>query len=153
MELKISYAHAVKRHPDEVKEAIAKLKKSKSKKRLVAPSKLKWKYSWCVQIKSHSFNDIVNGAARRDAAKWEAMTLQERVNDEANRTKVHLTVAGNGYWAPLKSVPDEIMEGIIEAQTYASQERDRVLAMSEKERTAYLQDLLKQLRGPGFVAI
>jgi hypothetical protein len=152
MELVISYAHAVKHYPNEVQAAIAKLRKSKSKHRRTDPSTLKWKYTWGVEVKAHSFKDILSGSARRAGDRLKAMTLRERIDDEASRTKVQVCV-GTGYYAPLPGVPLEIYQGIVEAQTHAAKERDEIEAMSDEERAVFVQKLMNQLRGPGFVAL
>lgn len=50
MEIEIPYETARSRHPAEVLEILAKLRKGTSKHKNAAPEQLTWKYFWCVRI-------------------------------------------------------------------------------------------------------
>lgn len=152
MRIDITYAQAMADYPQEAQEAIAKLRKSRSKKRKADPATLKWQYDWGTQVGGHSFQDLLNGTAQNDAANRRDMTVKERIADEVSRTFVQVTVAG--YGAKLTTVPAEIMREIIDHHTEEQREEQRIDALSPEERAAEVERLLGELRGtPGFFEV
>jgi len=165
MKIKISYERARTGFPEAVKEAVAKLRKGRSKHRNAAPADLRWSLSWGVRIEggAFSFKDLLDGTARARAAARRAMTVEERIADEVRRVFASVEAAiptGHCYYggAPLTPVPDEIVRYITERKTeiYREEQREerRVAAMSDEERAAEAEQLLNKLRGtPGFVEV
>lgn len=151
MELPVDYATALELYPEAVAEAVAMLRKSRSKHRKADPVTLKWKYWWCVEIRAYTFTELLDGTAQERGKDRHEMTLDERVADEVKRSHVSVVVANN-YHGKLGTVPDVIRELIEEGHKGNMAEEARVAAMSDEEREARTQEVLQQLRGsPGFM--
>jgi uncharacterized lipoprotein YddW (UPF0748 family) len=146
MDMTITYAKALKDYPKETAEAVDKLRKSRSKHRKANPATLKWTYSWGVTIQCHSFMDLLNGKAAQDGARRDAMSLQQRVQDEIGRTSVSVGVAGH-YYARLPNVPKEIEQGVLEAHKARLAEEQRVAALNPAQQQAEANEALRKLAG------
>jgi len=153
MKMSISYTEALTAYPKETAEAVAELRKSRSKHRKTDPSTLPWEFSWGVEVKAHSFADLLSGKAQQDAVDRDKMSLNERVQDEVKRTKVSIGVAGR-YYAKLPDVPQPIVDGIVKGHEARIAEEQRIASLTPEQRQAEVNDALRQLGGGrGFFAV
>lgn len=150
MDIKMGYETLLARHPEAVEQAVAKLRKSRSKYRNADPATLSWRYSWGVVCKSYSAADLFNGKARAADERHRAMTIEERINDEARRSRVTLGVSTGYYSDPLEVVPPEIMNRIRADYLKEQEDEARVAALTPEQREKEVEGLLRQLQGPGF---
>jgi len=150
MEMKITYEQAMADHPTEAAEAIALLRKSRSKHRKTDPATLKWQYIWGVEVRGNTFQELIDGTAAAQGAERRAMGLEERIADEAKRTSVSIAV--HGYGSGLPMVPTAIMHGIIDGSTEAYRQEQHAASLTPEQRAAEVQQLLAKLQGPGFAA-
>ncbi len=152
----ITYAEARKRHPKEVEEIVSKLRKGKSKNKDAAASKLTWEYQTAVRIDgSGSLADMLAGKFEAEAARREAMTLDDRVADEVRRTSTCL-YASIGHWSYGTGVPNppEVEARARKSHEETMRERARFDALSPAEQAREQEEALAQLRGmPGFVEL
>lgn len=153
MDLPLTYKEATRLYPEAVAAALKKLKASRSKHRKADPATLKWKLSWCIEVRGNTFSDLIDGTAQRQDQQRRAMSLQERIDDECSRVRASVSVANN-YYGHLDGCPDAIRKTVEEGHTATDQERRRVAALSDEERAAESQQLLDKLRGsPGFMKL
>lgn len=66
MQIRIKNSDARKRHPNQYNDIVAKLRKGKSKHKDENPSKLEWYYNYAVQVRSYTFEEILNGGKDDD---------------------------------------------------------------------------------------
>jgi hypothetical protein len=151
---KISYEIALSRHPDEVAACIKQVRKGKAKSKNEPPETWSWHYCWATKVKAFSFSDILSGKLKRD--KWPNMTAQERTIDEVTRSlPVELMGEPPGNRTcgrtDLSSIffPPEVQEQIFDKHESNILEEKRLASLSPAQRQKEVQELLRQLHGPG----
>lgn len=159
MERQTSYTEVSRRFPTHVAEALADLRRGKSKLRNIAPEDMTWLFDWATRIRAHSFNDLISGKAQADQAAEEAKTAEESAKDEIKNTLVRLVCKaghGRGYSKSKMKVPREIANEIRERHKKTKAEDEEAAARAAKqtpqEREAEIRKLLSQL-GPGVIGI
>jgi hypothetical protein len=152
-EMPISYTEAMRRFPVQVKEALADLRKGKSKDKGMPPKDMKWGYGWGVEIRGYHFKQLIDGTAQADRVKDEAMTLDEAVADEVSRTKLGLWCkAGRGFGRSSNMpVPEELVAEIRKRHEAARSQKEENAKLTPEERHKKIQELLGQL--PGVTAV
>jgi len=162
MYLPITYALANARHPQQVAEVMANLRRGKSKNRLAAPTDLQWGYDWSVEIRSAPFSNIIEvltGKAKDvKGLDPEPRTENEAVADYARRVYILLsaTIGGKTWYSdtPVPPLPKEVEDQFRANFRRDATEKARIEALSPEEREAELQAALRPLsRSPGFMAI
>jgi len=152
----LPYEEMLRRHPKEVAEIITKLRKGKSKVREADPVSITWAYHACVRIEgSGTLAEVFGGESERRQRKWNAMTLDEKVADEASRTYVSIEARLDRWCGRSEVIPNppEVEENIRTNLTTRAAEQARVDAMTPEERKREVEGLLKELgRDPGFAA-
>lgn len=112
MWISISYDDALKRFPTAVAEALAALKKSRSKYKKDDPATMEWGLSYGIKARnSGSIYDMMANAGKPDP--YDSMTLEERVEDAVSRTIASVVVLTprTGYFSrQMAEVPEEIRE-------------------------------------------
>jgi hypothetical protein len=149
MDMPITYEEARRLYPEAAEEAIGRLRKSRSRFRKAAPETLKWKLSWGVETRSNTFAEILNGSARQHQQEQEAMSVQERTDDECSRVRASVMVAN--YYGRIVGCPDVIRKTIEVAHTAAEQERLRFAALTDEERAEENRKTLKSLKNVAVV--
>jgi hypothetical protein len=147
----------LRRHPAEVAEIVAKLRKGKSKVRDADPATFTWTYDACVRIEgSGTLAHILGGGAERAQRKWDALTLEEKVADTVRRTSVGISAKLGRWWGGSGVIPNppEVAENARVNLMAQAAEQARADALTPEERRREVEGLLKQLgRDPGFAAI
>lgn len=151
----IPFEEAKRRHPKEVNTILSKLRLGKSKHKSAKGEDLTWTYEICVEVMGYSFADLLAGKAEDAAARLDAMTLDERVADQVERTHTALH-AKIGHWWSGEQVPNPPEVEASARQHLSVQMRDdatyKALPQEEKDRQA--EEALAQLRGtPGFMEL
>ena len=141
MKLPLSYEDALAKHPDEVAEVIAQMRKSRSKFRNSDPSAWKWSYDWGERIEGGAMSaaDLFKPQKPKPV-----LSLEERVEDCLRRCEVNL--CGNGGYAPVSS--DVIREVTTKRYQDEIAEEHRVAGLSQEERDEETREALAFLRGP-----
>ena len=162
MYLPIIYALANARHPEQVAEVMANLRRGKSKNRLAEPMALQWGYDWSVEIGSpmvpgRDLVDMMLGRKNPPKPK-EFKTEDEAVADYAQRVNIMLSATiGKKTWysdTPVPPLPKEIEDQFRENFRRDAAEKARLEALSPEEREAELLAVLRPLsRSPGFMAL
>jgi hypothetical protein len=153
----VTYEEALKRHPQRVAEALARLRKSKSKWRNAEPETLMWAYSWCKQVKGMSFPEML--ASVKNPQPKKVLTEQQRVDEEIGAYILGLDIETPGahYWSEKFSVvdmPPEIVDEVRARIQADMKEEARLATLTPEQRGAEVEGLLKQLRGkPGFFEV
>lgn len=156
MDREISYTDAKRRFPKQVKDALADLRRGKSKDKDMAPKDMKWGYGWGVEVRAHSFKELLDGTAQKHQAKKDAMTLEESVADEVKR------IRGLGLWCKAgrgigrsrlpMPVPDELVEEIRKRHEAARAQQEKADKLTPEEREKEVRRLLGSL-GPGLFGL
>lgn len=113
MKVAITYDRAMEFCPKEAQEAIAKLRKSRSKDRRVDPKTLPWEFFWGTEILAEGIGDLLSGKSAERSKRFRDMTPEEKLADEQARTLVSVCVKDYAGALPRGTVPPEIMDGII----------------------------------------
>ena len=154
MERPISYTDVKRRFPVQVKEALADLRKGKSKDKDMPPKDMKWSFNWSLQVQGYSVKQLFDGTAQKDRRSDDAKTLAEKVADEVARTHFSIMCkAGRGYGVsktPM-GVPQEFVDEIRHRKMAAEEEKEKNAKLSPEERQAEIQKLLGQL--PGVIGV
>lgn len=156
MRLEITYEQALREYPKEVDEIIRKIRKGRSKHKNAAPETLTWEFNWGVRIDACSFEDILSGKAHADQRREAEKTIDEKVNDYASRCSVILQAWREKMFAGserLEPVPSQILAQYRKQLEKTLEEQTRFNDLTPKEQQEELEDLIDQLRGPGFVAL
>ena len=151
----LTYDEAFKRHPSEVERITLKLRRGKSKARLIPAQELEWSYECCVRIEgSGSLADVLSGAMSKRLKK-EAQSIDALVEDEVRRTGTVLK-ASLGRWGDSAAVhnPPEVAIKVRERLEADAQEKARFNALTPEQQNAERNELLRQLsRSPGFMCV
>lgn len=153
-------------YPEAVAEAMAGLRKGKSKDRNVAPEDMEWSFGWGVMIEGDcSFGGLLarmQESPEEREAKWRAKlsrTVEERVADEMRRIP-GVSIEGRYKRAvasamlPKGVVPDAIQDHLQAAHKAQYEDDQRVLVQTPEEREQATQEALAALQGtPGFMTI
>jgi len=160
MELLISKDEAVLINEDHywtlLYEAEKKLKRSRAKNKAKSVGDLTWFISHCLEITGeHTLAEIFEGTRARDEAEKSRRPTKEKVDDIVSRTHASLGAKciGAHVTIELEEIPqvlrDDIHNGVLKEEA----EQARVDAMTPEEREQDIQELLGQLRGPGFIEL
>jgi hypothetical protein len=104
MNTPISYDEALKRHPVQVAEIMAKHAKTRGKDKDVDPTHFTWEYSWGISIQGFSFADLLSGKDQEP----ETRTLEERIGSVTLMATKGRRWAGNE--TPIKApLPPEVL--------------------------------------------
>lgn len=155
MERPTSYTEVSRRFPTHVAEAVADLRRGKSKLRLMDPKDMKWEFHWATRIRSHGIADLLSGKAQADDEAEDAKSAEESAKDEIKNTLVKLVCKaghGRGYSKSKMKVPREIAAEIRKRHIEAKKEQEIADNLSPQEREAEIRKLLSQL-GPGVIGI
>jgi hypothetical protein len=152
--LKIPYEEALQNHPEAVQEALASLRKGKSKHRNEPPENFAWGYYWCVVIESGvgSIRDVLSGAMSRAT---QDMSIDAQVQDYGRRCHVHLQLEKNRAYGRSERLPtpQRFLDSYRQNLEERALEQARVDALSPEERQRETEAILQQLRKPGFIEI
>lgn len=148
----ISYEEAFARHPKEVEQIILKLRRGKSKARLLPAQELQWSYECCVRIDgSGSLADLLAG----NIPKKKELSLEDQVQDEVSRTGTML-MANHGRWRNSEPVPNppEVAIRVRERLETDARERARFNALTPEQQDQERNELLRELsKSPGFMCV
>jgi len=152
----VTYEEVQTRYPQRVAEALARLRKSKSKWRNASPETLTWAYSWSKQAKAMSLFDVL--AEMKNPQPKKVLTEQQRVDEEIGAYTLNLDIETPGahYWSEKFSIdelPPEIVEEVRARIQADTKEKERIDALTPEQQEEELEELLKQLRKPGFFEI
>lgn len=156
---KLTYDEMLRRHPVEVTAMVAKIRKGKSKVRDEDPAKFEWVYDACVRIEgAGTLADILGGDAARREAKFDAMSIDDKVADHLRRmscgivARLDRCVVRSDVVVPN---PPEAEHNAREGYERLAAEKARYAALTPAERDAELQEAVKALgsRGLGMIAI
>lgn len=115
---------------------------------------IKWTYVWCQSIQSTNFMDIISGKAQQEAAKERTKTLEQRLADVKPCIGCSLKgqVGKKSHTVMLDEVPDKVLDSYRTQFAKDIAEEQRVDALTDEQREAEVQSLLKELRkDPGFM--
>jgi hypothetical protein len=150
----VTYEEVLTRYPQRVTEALARLRKSKSKWRNASPETLTWAYSWSKQVKAMSFFDVL--AEMKNPQPKKVLTEQQRVDEEIGAYTLNLDIETPGarYWSEkfaVDQIPPEIVDEVRARIQADTKEKERIDALTPEQQSAEVEGLLKHLRGkPGF---
>ena len=116
-----TYEELQRLYPEAVEQAVAKLRKSRSKHRKADPATLKWEYNWCVQCR----------------AVPKSFTSQQIADDQVARTYMTLSVA-NYYHSEQIEPPQWLWDEVEEVYRQDQAEQARLAALTPEERRARL---------------
>ena len=160
MELLTSYEEAEKVSEQGVfkleHEAYKKLRRSRAKNKGKDTSELTWFISYCEEITGdHSIEDIFSGKRAQDEFEKSKRGTKEKVDDIVSRTQASLGARMPGAYvsAELEEVPQVLRDEIHNRVLKDEAEQARVDAMSPEERQQNIEELLGELRGPGFIEL
>jgi hypothetical protein len=134
----ITYEAALERYPSQVADCLSQLRKSRSKKKKADPSTLDWCLEMCVMVDAVSMIDLF------DTKPKLVVSLDEQVADYMSRTRTSL--CGGGFVAAIPT-PDFVgtnHRANLEKLALNAAQFD---ALSDDEKQASIQKLLKQLPG------
>jgi len=143
MNQKLTYTEACEKHPAEVTQIIAAMRKGRSKFKGTDPSTWLWSYSWacrCVRVTGTELDSRIN--ARLETANGKVV-LAAQPNPRGSCEVVKVSVEVLRPWAT-------------ECETKALAEETRVANMTVDERMSEIREALAFLTGPknsGFVAV
>lgn len=146
----ISYADAVSLYPVQVQRIVATVRMvSRSKFKNDDPATWKWTRGYAVEGIGGTFADVLRDR-RNTVERREAMTPEQRVDDQLRRTTAHLSALN--LWETIPA--DYLRERWLDVERKADAERARIAALTPAARAAELNDALATLRkGSGFVEI
>jgi hypothetical protein len=148
----LTYEEALKRHLIETNAITWRLRKGKSKARLLPAPELQWYYECSVRIEgSGSLADLLAG----NMPQKKVLSLEEQVQDEVSRTGTML-MASHGRWRGSESVPNppEVAIKARERLKADAREKARFAALTPEQQDAERDALLRQLsRSPGFMCV
>jgi len=164
MNLTVPFTEIQAAYPEAVAEAMAGLRKGRSKDRNVAPEDMEWSLGWGELIEGDcSFGGLM-GRMRESAedreAKWRAeksRTVEERVADNLRRIPgVSIEGRYNRVCAstmlPKGEHPEALVNHLRDRHREQYEEDQRILAQTPEEREQAAQEALEALRGtPGFM--
>lgn len=161
MKIATTYKEVLKDYPY----IIEQLEKIKSRSRAKAAKepleKYEFSYEVCERITCCSFGDLISGKAQEDRIKKAEMILQERLDDSLSR--LGISVSASFSRACFRSdgirFDNSISRPKVIVDCYRKQheenikEEERAASLTPEEREAETEELLKQLRGPGFMEL
>jgi len=159
MQIDITYKEAKKRYPVHVKEALARVAKSKNKYKHTHPELMHWCFDWCVRleggINGGDFLKMVAGEKPFPEHKKPSSEDAE-ADDYFRRATITLAVRlGNTTYTSAGKVtdqPKEIGDFIRKSFRDDAAEAARIAKLTPEEREAESNEILGQLRrSPGFV--
>jgi len=156
MRLETTYELAKERHPEQVEEIIATLRRSKSKQKNANPEDLNWYYDYCKAVKAHSFMEVIENARTRAQEPPSNPCVEARVASMVEGLHFRLS-ASRKHWigtAQLNEgfVPPELIAQFVERAEEERAEQERIDNLTPEERDAEVQELLGELRqDPGFM--
>jgi hypothetical protein len=107
-----------------------------------------WSYDWGVLIQSTPFTDIVSGKAHKAAQKERERTLDERLEDIKLNIRCGLQgkVGRKSHYVCLSDVPRKVLDYYRTQFAKCMAEEQRIDGLTEEQRLAEAQTLLKELR-------
>jgi hypothetical protein len=165
MKLPIPFTEINAAYPEVVAEAIAGLRKGKSKDRNVAPEDMEWALQWGVRVEGDtSFVGLlarVQETSEEREAKWRAeksMPVADRLAGLLRRIPI-VSIMGSYKRAyaqatlPKGEHPPALVEHLTASLTAQWEADQRLLAQTPEEREQAAQEALAALTGrPGFMA-
>lgn len=144
-------------YPEAFEDAVHSFRKSRSKRKGEPLVSFEWGFDFYVQVPTLKFGDIVSGAAERSRAEFDALSVEEKVQDYERRCGVtivgRLTGRVHVQSTLLERIPMIILEQYRQQLLTEQIERRRVAALSQEERQRGLDSAVHQLEsGPGFHA-
>lgn len=153
----IPYEVALTRHPDQVNACIDQVRAGKSKDKNTDPATWRWTYSWATRIEATTLERLFREGPK-DRTK---MTAEQRTADEVMRslpvwlmgTPPNRRTCGRADLEPTY-FPDEARDRILKAFEEQVAEEQRMASLTDEQRQAEVEGLLKQLRkGTGFMEL
>ena len=152
MFIEVPYQELLRSHPEAVQEALASIRKSRSKHKNDVPESFTWGFQWVVLIEgSGTLADLF-----QQEQMEEAMSIDDQVADFARRCSVFVQLQKRHSRASsekLQEVPAVILEPYRDRLQADQKEEARFAALPPVERQREIQALLDQCRkDPGFTA-
>jgi hypothetical protein len=138
--VKLTYAEVKKRHPEELQKLVTQLRNSSSKHKDADASAMRFEYTYCIEC----------SLDRRYSATVSA-TVEDKVADLLSRiSPVNLTgKIGRWYTSIRVPNPPELEVYVRECAEKEVAERNRIDSLTDSERQAEVQKILKELRNLG----
>lgn len=149
---KVSYTKLKKQYPDQVAEVEAKIKRSKNRLKNEKPNTFTWGFNWGVGIAAMNIGEFVQQVAkeRRDPTEDEAVAdYKTRVFASVSAIVGSTTYCSDGNIP----CPKEIEDNYRKSLRAEAADKVRFAALTPEQRQNEINDLLSQLRGPGFMEI
>jgi hypothetical protein len=147
----VTYETLLRDHPVQVQEAIEDLRKSRSKFRNDPPESFKWGYDWCVL---HKGSGTLAEMLAREPSPPASIDEQVKEHGTACHVRVLMQKKSSRFTSELlATTPQFILDDYRKGLEERAAEQARFNALPPEERQRELESTLKQLRGPGFVAI
>lgn len=149
----LTYAEVEKRHPQELKRLIEQLRKSKSKQKDADPTGMTFEYNYAMRCEGFTGAQVLDhlSGVKPLPERKKFVTVEEKVADWMERaTPVNLT-GKLGRWYGCERVPNppELEENFrLDAEREVAEEQRRA-SLTDEEREAETQEILRQLSGMG----
>lgn len=154
MKIPINYAIVATKYLKQMKEVETKIRKSTSKHKADPINTFDWFLDFSVKINAYSFQDILNGKDQK--GQKDTLSIEDRVKEQMKNVNAFITAEkGRGKWFSDTSAkdPTEIKEHYRKQFEADDAEKFRMSALTPEENQKEIDDLLKELEGPGFVKI
>lgn len=159
MDIPTTYNAISKRYPEELAKFKEKLKKSKARSKNIPLKDREFRFSACLSIEGKSLDQMIqyvaSGQREKDAEELSKRTIEQRVTDFVSRTTCWISVYCGRAWMQSEPipVPKEFHDYYRKQQEENLREEVRVASLTPEEKQKEVDLLLKQLAGPGFVAL
>lgn len=153
MDYFVNYEDARMQYPEAVEAATQELRKSRSKFNKSDVSEMKWQYGVAQMIKGMNLGDMIASAHSNAVKPIDLSTFEEYWEQIKDDFIVMLEVRAGGtscYRVKLNEVPQCIKDDQQKTYDEHREEQKRQASLTPEERDAERDELIEQLKGPGF---
>lgn len=120
-------------------------------KKLGATNGIKWRYDWCQEAKSISFQDILSGKANVDAEVQRNQDIETRLKDieKCVHCDLYGSLGRRHHRVSIDTVPTEVMDIYLKGIEEEIADRKRFDALTDAEKNAETMALMRELQGMG----